>query len=71
MYVLDIDKWVGKNWYPALHVSLLKKYHHDEQMVAFVAKKNPKPPFEYEFWDGLVDKIIATQDSQQIYMQYI
>ena len=27
MYVLDLEKNVGKSWHPVFHVSLLKKYH--------------------------------------------
>lgn len=66
VYVLDFDKRVGKSWHPVFHVSLLKKYHRDEKEL-HLWQEDPRPPPEYELWDGAVGKVTAILDSRQIH----
>lgn len=62
-YVLDFNKRVGKSWHLVFHVSLFKKYHRDENHL-HLWQKDPRPPLEYELWDGTVGKIMAILDSR-------
>ena len=64
VYVLELDKRVDKSWHPVFHVSLLKKYHCDEKEL-HLWQKDPRPPPEYELWDGAVGKVTAILDSRQ------
>ena len=66
VYVLELGKRVDKSWHPVFHVSLLKKYHCDEKEL-HLWQKDPRPPPEYELWDGAVGKVTAILDSRQIH----
>jgi hypothetical protein len=65
VYVSDLQG-VGKNWHPVYHVSMLKKCYRDDKQL-HLWQEDPRPPKEYELWDGNVGKVTAIIDSQQIF----
>ena len=47
-------------------MSLLKKYHRDEKDL-HLWQEHPRPPPEYELWDGAVGNVTAILDSRSIH----
>ena len=66
VYVFDLDKRIGMSWHPLFHVSLLKKYHRDENDL-HLWQEDPRPPPEYKLWNGAVSNVTAIVNSQQIH----
>ena len=64
--VVDLGKRIGKSWHPVFHIPLFKKYYRDEKDL-YLWQEDPRPPPEYELWDGVVDKVTAILDSRQIH----
>lgn len=58
VYMLNINKRVGKSWHPVFHVSLLKKYVHDEKWL-HLWQEDLRPPPEYKLRNGLIGKVPA------------